>query len=437
MVAGIPGYSSGNKLNALLATILYGLAALIVLTWFTSAPPSLAVDTKAPINRLTTEITGSTDPDTFVYLYRESELIHQTRSDQHGNFAMRIELVEEGELSLQVKACTSETLRNCSTEELIILVDWTAPEPPIIPVQYEEVQTEELIINGTSSGNNVVTAELGGRLFHADVDELGVFSLKINLNLGENHIALWATDSAGNKSEKTSWRVERAAPSLVTVARVIDGDTIELASGERLRYIGINAPENTSQKECFGQEATAANRQLVEGKQVRLEKDVSETDRYGRLLRYVYLDNEMINEILVAQGYAFASAYPPDVKYQENFSTQEKTARERGSGLWGGCPLAGGMSSETEAQAAQANNGKKLGNDKEKVLGTSNNPSNQGQTEKTPAAKDKNCNGPDLNCSDFVTQKEAQEFFIACGGPQKDRHKLDGDGDGIVCESLP
>lgn len=87
--------------------------------------------------------------------------------------------------------------------------------------------------------------------------------------------------------------------------------------------------------ECFGHEASEYNEGLVLGKAVELEKDVSETDQFGRLLRYVWLDGEMVNARLVRDGYAQASAYPPDVRYQALFSTLQAEAREAARGLWG------------------------------------------------------------------------------------------------------
>lgn len=126
----------------------------------------------------------------------------------------------------------------------------------------------------------------------------------------------------------------------VLVKRVVDGDTIELETGQKLRYIGINTPETvhpTKPVECFGHEAAAKNKELVEGKRVRLEKDVSETDKYGRLLRYVYLNNTFINDYLVRQGYAHASTFPPDVKYQDQFTQAEREARQNNMGLWSVC----------------------------------------------------------------------------------------------------
>jgi len=88
--------------------------------------------------------------------------------------------------------------------------------------------------------------------------------------------------------------------------------------------------------ELFFSEAAEANRQLVEGKTVFLEKDVSETDRYGRLLRYVYLeDGTFVNAELVRLGYAQIATFPPDVKYQDFFLQLQTKARNAGRGLWG------------------------------------------------------------------------------------------------------
>jgi micrococcal nuclease len=126
---------------------------------------------------------------------------------------------------------------------------------------------------------------------------------------------------------------------LVKVSRVIDGDTVELEGGRRLRYIGMDTAElnQTGAAACFAKEAYEKNRELVEGKIVSLEKDVSETDKYGRLLRYVYLDGVMINEKLVKDGFAKVATFPPDVKYMDRFRAAEKFARENNLGLWSKC----------------------------------------------------------------------------------------------------
>jgi micrococcal nuclease len=122
------------------------------------------------------------------------------------------------------------------------------------------------------------------------------------------------------------------------VARVVDGDTIELANEEKVRYVGVNTPESVDPRwkvECFGKEASSFNKNLVEGKTVRLEKDISDRDKYGRLLRFVYLeDGTFVNEALVREGYAYASPYTPDISKKELFREAESDARTHARGLW-------------------------------------------------------------------------------------------------------
>ncbi len=143
-----------------------------------------------------------------------------------------------------------------------------------------------------------------------------------------------------------------------TVTRVVDGDTVVVSIGGqeyKLRYIGVDTPETVDPRRpvgCFGKEASARNRELVEGQSVGLEKDVSETDDFGRLLRYVWLDAststgggpasgggsgraEMVNARLIEEGYAQAATYPPDVKYATLFASLQAQARDAGRGLWG------------------------------------------------------------------------------------------------------
>jgi endonuclease YncB( thermonuclease family) len=127
------------------------------------------------------------------------------------------------------------------------------------------------------------------------------------------------------------------APGAVTarVVNIVDGDTIDIeieGKTYRVRYIGMDTPERGRP---FFSEATEANRQLVEGKTVVVEKDVSDTDRYGRLLLYVYLeDGTFVNAELVRLGYAQVATYPPDVKHQDLFVQLQREAREAGRGLW-------------------------------------------------------------------------------------------------------
>ena len=123
-------------------------------------------------------------------------------------------------------------------------------------------------------------------------------------------------------------------PATARVIQVIDGDTIIIEGGYRVRYIGIDTPEIYPEAEDFGMEAWQANRRLVEGKEVRLETDVSETDKYGRRLRYVYVGDVLVSAELVKQGLARAKAYPPDTRYQDHLEEMEAEARSAGRGMW-------------------------------------------------------------------------------------------------------
>jgi micrococcal nuclease len=192
------------------------------------------------------------------------------------------------------------------------------------------------------------------------------------------------------------------------VVDVVDGDTIKVAIGGvvyRLRYIGIDTPETVDPSrpvEWMGPEASAANKALVAGDEVVLEKDVSEVDRYGRLLRYVWLHDGdtwlMVNYELVRLGFAHSSTYPPDVRYQDLFLAAEQEARAAERGLW--APTAG--ESPTPVR-----------------LAGSCDPSYPTVCIPPPP--------PDLDCADITFRR----FEVLPPDP----HRFDGDGDGIGCES--
>jgi micrococcal nuclease len=137
------------------------------------------------------------------------------------------------------------------------------------------------------------------------------------------------------------------------VTRVVDGDTIEvgitgrvdgpgagdarIGSSYDVRLLGIDTPESVkpnSPLECFGREASAAAKALLEGSDVKLVKDVEETDRYDRLLRYVYIGHELANARLVVNGYAAAYTYPPNVRHAELFVALQREASQEHRGLW-------------------------------------------------------------------------------------------------------
>ena len=180
---------------------------------------------------------------------------------------------------------------------------------------------------------------------------------------------------------------------------VIDGDTIDvLINGEefRLRYIGVDTPERD---EPYYDSASQFNIDMVAGQTVILVKDVSDTDRYGRLLRYVYLeDGTFVNAELIRSGNARIVTFPPDVRFNQLFQDLQREARSAELGLWG----------IGDFDSGDAPSGCNI------------------------------CSRNAYNCGDFNSQSEAQGCYDYClETAGTDIHKLDGGGDGLVCESLP
>jgi micrococcal nuclease len=115
------------------------------------------------------------------------------------------------------------------------------------------------------------------------------------------------------------------------VTHIVDGDTFDISTGERVRMIGIDTPERG---EYFYKEATNRLDELIGNKKVILIKDVSETDKYGRILRHVYIDDIWINKQMIEEGFARFVTFPPDVAHVEEFRDAQKNARENNLGLW-------------------------------------------------------------------------------------------------------
>ena len=203
---------------------------------------------------------------------------------------------------------------------------------------------------------------------------------------------------------------------LANVVRVIDGDTIEVEIAGQLftvRYIGIDTPETkhpTRGVEPYGPEASERNRQLVESKTVYLERDVSETDQFGRLLRYVYVDDVMVNEVLVREGHAEVSAFPPDIRYMVRFLILEREASDAARGIWSldGTPPVEAGSGGLETSPPPG--------DEERVGGCD--PSYPDICIPPPP--------PDLDCADI----QFRQFKVL----QPDPHRFDGNKDGVGCE---
>jgi micrococcal nuclease len=205
------------------------------------------------------------------------------------------------------------------------------------------------------------------------------------------------------------------------VVSITDGDTIRVQFGGseyRVRYIGMDTPETHFGTEFMGPEAAQANADLVAGRQVVLEKDVSETDEFGRLLRYVWLHDDgtwlLVNLELLREGFAQVATYPPDVKYIDPwFLDAQREAREAGIGLWAGEPGADDPGpTETPAPTAP--------------IGFTG-----GQCEPSYPDICIPIGTPDLDCGDIT----ARRFRVLWDVPNPDPHGFDGERDGIGCES--
>ena len=211
-----------------------------------------------------------------------------------------------------------------------------------------------------------------------------------------------------------------------TVVRIVDGDTIVVAlngKNVKLRYIGMDTPEDVdpnSPVEPMSREAAAANADLVAGKTVVLEKDVSETDQYDRLLRYVWLHDgatwTLVNLELVRLGFASAATYPPDVKYVDLFASAEGNAQTSLFGLWGEAPTPIATPEPTARPTARPTAKPTPRSTKKPSI------CHPSYTPCLPIVGD-------LNCPDVRAMGKAPVTVI---GP--DDYNLDRDGDGIGCE---
>ncbi len=123
-------------------------------------------------------------------------------------------------------------------------------------------------------------------------------------------------------------------PKTAVVRYVVDGDTIVLDSGEKVRYLGIDTPEIYPTPQPWAREAHRYNEQLVGGKKIKLEYDEVVRDKYGRLLAYVWVGKEMVNTALLKEGLAYVFVIPPNEKYVGLLAKAQRQAMESKRGLW-------------------------------------------------------------------------------------------------------
>jgi micrococcal nuclease len=257
-------------------------------------------------------------------------------------------------------------------------------------------------------GENELTFRIG------DADETAI---TIDVTYEPRDNAGNGRDSGGRNDEAREPAALGEAPrgrtQLATVVSVTDGDTIRVSidgRDERVRYIGIDAPEAGGQ--WMASEATRANANLVAGKVVVLERDVSKRDQYGRLLRYVWLETDdgwlLINRELVRRGFAEAVSYPPDVRYDAILLRAQGNAAEAARGVWAPPPLTPAPTPLTLVPQAPAGNCEPSYPDICVQLGL-----------------------PDLDCGDM----SVSGFRVRWDVVSPDPHQFDGDSDGIGCES--
>lgn len=412
----IPGLRSGSLWRGAVASAVYLFGLLIIIAVLFPGAPTLALEKIDPTNKSSVTLSGKTLSNKPVYLFKDNQQVQTITADSKGQFYFPLNNLTDGNYSYAVKACNSDKQDKCATENILIVVDQTSPNQPLIalPATLPNDSLDKITIIGTAEPNTKIVAQLNqDQTEEAIVNSNGEFTLETNLAVGGNTISVKSLDPAGNESEAVVSSLNFNPKTYIAkVARVVDGDTIKLESGEVVRYIGIDTPETVDPRkpvQCYGKEASDRNRELVEGKEVKMEKDISNTDKYGRLLRYIWLDGTLINELLVRDGYAQSSSYPPDVKYQDRFVEAQRLAREENKGLWGNtCNSASPepVKTTTTAQPVQPS---------QPVTQTSGNYT---------------CNCS-KSCTAITSCEEAYFQLNNCGCSARD-----GDGDGVPCESL-
>lgn len=327
----------------MIASGLYLFGFLFILAIVSPSAPTLALDKIDPTNKSSVSISGMTYSSKEVYLLENNQQIQLVKADSKGKFYFPINDLKDGSYTYTVQVCKSEKKDKCNTENILIVIDQTSPAKPVmaLPINLPDESEEKITIKGIAEPNAKVVALTAedGTPQETYANDKGEFEVKTGLVLGANTISVKAIDNADNESETITSAINfNPARYKTKVARVVDGDTIKLETGEVVRYIGIDTPETVHPSkpvQCYGKEASDKNRELVEGKEIKLEKDVSETDKYGRLLRYIWLGDMLVNEYLVREGYAQSSSYPPDIKYQNKFIEAQRLARDENKGLWG------------------------------------------------------------------------------------------------------
>lgn len=211
-----------------------------------------------------------------------------------------------------------------------------------------------------------------------------------------------------------------AASGSASVVRVVDGDTVDVQFGElgteRLRLNGIDTPEVVDPRkpvQCFGREASAHAHDLLDGQVVSVELDPSQGERnvYGRLLAYVWLaDGRNFGEVMIADGFAHEYTYDQPYVHLDAFRVAQEGAMANQLGLWSAATCAGDTTRAADGAAPAAQEPPAAGFDAARYIGQGNR----------------------YNCPEFASQADAQAVLRA---DPRDPNGLDGDRDGIACET--
>jgi len=233
---------------------------------------------------------------------------------------------------------------------------------------------------------------------------------------------------------------ERLVAQVVTV---VDGDTMKVKiegqpEVETVRLLLVDTPETQNANQPFGAEAASFAKAELEGKEVQLEKDVSDRDRYGRLLRYVYIGDRMFNELLLEKGLARVAVYPPDVKYVDAFRAVQDEARRTELGIWSIENYATDEGFNEEAAAPEQPAEPKPAPAPQKPAEPAPKPAPAPAPAPKPAPKPAPAKEPAQADSD-VFFKNCTEVRNAGKAPLRKgdpgySNKLDRDGDGVACE---
>ncbi|MYL70337.1 nuclease [Halobacillus litoralis] len=230
-------------------------------------------------------------------------------------------------------------------------------------------------------------------------------------------------DAPTEKGSNASAKEENLPGDVVgTVTNVVDGDTIDIMMNgkeERVRLLLVDTPETVHPDkpvQRFGPEASEFAEEKLSGKEVRFEYDGPKRDHYDRLLGYIWVNGENFNQQLLEKGLArYAYEYDPPYVHSVSMKKAETRAKQQEKGIWS---IDGYVTNEGFSERESFS------------------------SEELPASSYEgnlpyDLHGPDRDCSDFSSQKAAQAFYEAAGGPAQDPHRLDGnDQDGVVCESL-